>query len=204
MSILFKSKYQNASFIKNNGCLLPVRSTAINFRSLFSIPTGHPEGAHLILSLSLSGCGGSGVESLSSIINGDVTGQLNKSYSTKWYDFTVKTIKTAYEYGEYEANEGYKFVIVTVSETNTFDEPIFMSAYDFNLDADGLLEEDSWAIEPFDSKVMPEEFELAVDETAEYDVVFIILDEIIDIRFIYVETDEEDNIGATFTINHSL
>lgn len=139
-----------------------------------------------------------------SFIKGDVTGELNKQYSTKWFDFTVKSIRTAYEYAEYEADEGYKFVIVEISETNTFDEKIPMSAYDFVINADNLSEEDSWPIEPLDDKMMPENFDLAVGENAEYDVVFLIPDEIIDVRFIYVELDENEKIGATFTINHSL
>lgn len=162
----------------------------------------------IALLLSFSGCsqGGSGttLDSVKSFLKGDVVGELNKSYSTKWFDFTVKSIKTAYTYGDYDAEQGYKFVIVTVSETNTFDEPIAMGAYDFEIAADGLLEEDRYPYAPFTDKMMPEEFELAVDETVEYDVVFIIPDEIIDIRFIYVEIDENENIGATFTINHSL
>ena len=145
-------------------------------------------------------------DSVKSFIKGDVTGVLDKSYSTQWFDFTVHSIKTAYTYADFETDEGWKFVIIDVSETNTFGEPIPMSAYDFELAAEGLEEEDSWPLAPLEDaeKMMPEEFELAHGESARYDVVFVIPDEIIDISFIYVELDENDNTHATFTIKHSL
>ena len=163
------------------------------------------------LILLLAGCGrqtASSVdhvlEGVRSFIKGDVTGELNKSYSTQWFDFTIKSIKTAYSYAGYENNEGYKYVVVAISETNTFDEPIPMGTFDFYLTAEGLSEEDGLPYEPFDDRMMPSEFELAVGESVDYDLVFEIPDEIIDISFVYIELDEEENVGATFTIKHSL
>jgi hypothetical protein len=153
-----------------------------------------------------TGCGAAGVAAgvVKNLIEGNVTGELNKTYSTQWFDFTVKTIKTAYEYAGYDAGDGYKFVDVIVSETNTFDEPIPMGYWDFELAAEGLPEEDTIPLEPLDETCMPEEFTLEVGETAEYHVLFTIPDEITEISFIYEEIDEEDNVGATFTIKHEL
>lgn len=160
----------------------------------------------LISILLLTGCGD--VESLSSsvqsFIKGDVTGELNTTYSTQWFDFNVKDIRASDEYGGYPAYDGYKYVIATVEETNTFDESIPMGASDFYVSADGLEEEDTYPYESFDDKMMPDEFQLDVGETVEYDVVFEIPEEIVDIRFIYIEVDDTDHVGATFTINHTL
>ena len=144
--------------------------------------------------------------SVKSFIKGDVTGTLNKSYSTQWFDFTVHSIKTAYSYSGYDVDDGWKFVIVNVTETNTFGEPIPMSVYDFELGTEIPEEEDRWPLEPLDDspQMMPEEFELADGESATYDVVFVIPDEIVDISFIYVELDDTDATHATFTIKHSL
>jgi uncharacterized protein YceK len=161
----------------------------------------------LALMAALTGCGGvvgDTASAVKSFISGDVTGELNKTYSTQWFDFTIKTIKTAYEYAGYEAGDGYKFVDVVVSETNTFEEPIPMGYWDFELAAEGLPEEDTVPLEPLDETCMPEEFVLKVGETEEYHVLFTIPDEITDISFIYEEIDEDDNVGATFTIKHSL
>ena len=156
----------------------------------------------LVLSLSFSAC-----SEVQSFIKGDVTGELNKTYSTQWFDFTVKSIKTAYSYGEFYTDDGWKFVIVRVSEKNTFNTAIPMSAYDFFLKAEGLEEEDGWPLSPLEGSedtMMPEEFEIRIGGSAEYDVVFSIPDEITDISFIYEEIDDKQNVGATFTIKHSL
>ena len=160
----------------------------------------------LVLVLALSSCSLLD-EAVKNIIKGDVTGELNTSYSTQWFDFTVKSIKSGYTYGDCDADDGWKFVVVRVSETNTFSEPIPMGIFDFYLEAEGLAEEDSWPLSPLEGSedtMMPDEFELDIDETAEYDVVFIIPDEITEISFIYEEYDEDGNIGVTFTINHTL
>lgn len=79
-----------------------------------------------------------------------------------------------------------------------------MSVSDFYISADGLEEEDTYPYESFTDEMMPNEFKLDVGETAEYDVVFSIPDEIVDISFIYIEIDETGHVGATFTINHTL
>ena len=158
------------------------------------------------LSFSLTGCGDVG-SNIKSFLKGDVVGEMNKTYSTQWFDFTIKSIKSAYVYENYEVEEGYKFVLVRVSETNTFHEPIPMSCSDFYLDAVGIIEEDKYPYSPFedeDSMMMPAEFTLSLNETVEYDVVFSIPDNIMEISFIYEEIDIEENIGATFTIKHSL
>lgn len=179
----------------------------------------------LVLSFAVAGCSSSGsgngsdekagltgalddlAGNINNFIKGNVTGELNKTYSTQWFDFTIKTIKTAYDYNGYSANEGYKFVVVDVTEKNTFDEPIPMSVDDFEMHAVGLEEIDQWPLDPFEDepgRMMPWEFDLAVGETVNYDVVFVIPEDIYDVEFIYIEIDEYDQIGATFTIKHSL
>lgn len=158
----------------------------------------------MTLLFTLTGCGNA-AESISNFIKGDVTGEMNKTYATQWFEFTVKGIKVASQYdGTLPEEEGYKYVVVTVSETNTFSEAIPMGFTDFYLEAEGLLEEDQWGYHPFADTMMPYEFMLEEGETVEYDVVFSIPNEITEISFVYIEIDEEENIGATFRINHSL
>ena len=171
----------------------------------------------LAMSVCLASCSDAGAtvssaassmaDSVKSFIKGDVTGVLNKEYSTQWFDFTVHSIKTAYEYKEYEAESGWKFVIVNVSETNTFGEPIPMSVWDFQLFGDGIEEEDTWGLEPFDdveNNMMPAEFYLEDGEEVNYDVVFVIHDEVTDVSFVYLEIADDDSTYATFTVKHSL
>jgi hypothetical protein len=79
-----------------------------------------------------------------------------------------------------------------------------MGTFDFHITADGLSEDDSIAYEAWVDSMMPDEFYLEVGETVEYDVVFGIPDEIMEIGFVYIEIDENDGIGATFTIKQAL
>ena len=134
------------------------------------------------------------------------TGGINRTYYTQWFDFTVNYVTVSYEYFDYEADTGWKFVVFNVSETNTFDEPIPMSNYDFELAAEGLAHEDTWPIEPLEGaySMMPEEFILDINESATYDVVFVIPDDIYDIDFIYVELDNSDITHETFTVKYTL
>ncbi|MCL1790917.1 MAG: hypothetical protein FWG40_06100 [Peptococcaceae bacterium] len=167
-------------------------------------------GLVMVLVFSLAGCSrdsdatlGSAIKSF---IKGDVTGELNKTYSTKWFDFNVKSIRSADEYGGKETVDGYRFVVVRVTETNTFKEPIPMFSSDFYLKAAGLSDEDMYPLDAFEDvdTMMPDEFNLEVNQTKEYDVVFAIPDDIEEVSFVYVEIDINESVGATFTIKHKF
>ncbi len=149
-----------------------------------------------------------GCTEVQSFLKGDVTGELDKTYSTQWFDFSVNSIETAYEYGGETLEEGYKFVIAEVTERNTFDEAIPMSCYDFEINGEGIEGEDIYPADPeyFSLSVlmMPSEFQLEVDEIIVKDVVFVIPEDVLDIQFVYIELDEDQNVGATFKIEHTL
>ena len=139
-------------------------------------------------------------DSIGQFISGDVTGEINKTYSTQWFSFTVKSIETVSEYAGHTAPEGMKLISVLVEETNIFGSTIPMGTMDFYVDEVSLLDY-IYPISPLDETMMPDEFDLAADETAEYYMIFEVPADISDYMLMYTEIDENNDIGATFTIN---
>ncbi len=152
------------------------------------------------LVLSLTAC-----EKVASFIQGDVTGEVGKVYKTQWFDFSVNSLETVAEYEGVPADEGYVFVVANITEKNTWDgnESIPMSNWDFYMlegtDTAEINPESPWA-----DAMMPDEFSLAPDEEVTYDVVFMVSENVADVKFVYLEVDEDGGTHATFTIVHNL
>lgn len=165
----------------------------------------------LTIAMGAVGCGGASdaldnaASGVASFIKGDVTGEVGKNYSTEWFEFSINTLETATEYKGVEVEEGYQFVIANITEKNIWDgnEAIPMGAYDFYMTADGATEE-IWMEYSWDDAMMPDEFELQPDETATYDAVFYIPVDTAEAKFVYIEIDENEKVGATFTIVHTF
>lgn len=161
------------------------------------------------LALSFTGCSSTG-DQLSSVmdtvgsavaqmLSGDVTGEVGKAYATQWFDFTVESIKFVEEYAGYRAEDGNELVDVLLTETGTFAEPSPMGTFDFSIYSPSR-DENYWPISPLDDTMMPDEFDLAKDETVKYHMVYEVPEGLSDLALMYVEVDEEENIGVTFTI----
>lgn len=154
----------------------------------------------LLLGLSLTACFGTGDPNA-----GAPDGTVGKTYETKWFTFSVDAMETAAAYKGMEAGEGEVFLICTVTETNNWEgkEPIPMSSEDFYVTREDWTEpvgpETAW-----EEAMMPLSFELAPDEQVTYDVVFSIPADSKDIQFTYVEINENQDVFATFTVNHDL
>ena len=156
---------------------------------------------------SLNDAVSSGIDSASSaidnLLSGNVTGEIGKSYSTQWFSFTVKSIKSVPEYAGYTPAEGMQLIDVVVTEKNIFNQTIPMGTSDFYLD------ENSWPdyiypMDPLDDTMMPIEFDLAVGETAEYHMVYEVPAEFSAMMLLYTEIDVTETEGATFTINFTV
>ena len=154
------------------------------------------------MALSFAGCS-KVVEGVRQVLSGNVSGEIGKSYSTQWFDFTVKSVKEVDSYAGYEPEAGYRFIAVDILETGAFDEPITMGTFDFYMDADTFFEY-IWPLDPFDDSMMPSEFMLEKGETVEYIMVYVIPEEAPNLKLMYTEIDIEDNEGVTFTINLNL
>ena len=156
----------------------------------------------VLMLFSFAGCS-KVIEGVRQVLSGNVSGEIGQSYSTQWFDFTVKSVKEASSYAGYEPEPGYRFIVVDISETGAFDEPVTMGTFDFYMDADNFRYY-LWPLDPFDDSMMPMEFMLAKGETVEYIMVYEIPDEAPNLKLLYTEIDIEDNEGVTFTINLNL
>ena len=143
------------------------------------------------------------VETVRQVMSGDVNGEIGKSYSTQWFDFTVLAVDEESSYAGYEPAPGYRLIVVYISETGAFDEPVPMGTYDFYMDADTFYDY-MWPLDPFDDAMMPLEFDLPKGVTVRYDMVYEIPEVAPNLKLLYTEFDETDREGATFTIKLDL
>lgn len=139
-------------------------------------------------------------DAIGQLLSGDVTGEVGKVYRTEWFNFTIESVKPVAEYAGHKPADGYVFYDVKVVETNTFDRAIPMGTFDFFMDQEDF-EDYVYPIDPLDDTMMPLEFELAKGEFAEYHMVFEIPAGTEGLILQYIEWDEEDTKGATFTIH---
>lgn len=173
----------------------------------------------LIVAFGFSGCGKSGDGTGGNVVqnvvdafkdaldlsstSGDVEGEVGKTYKTQWFAFCVESIEFVDEYAGYQPQEGYTLVDVVVKETNIFDESIPMGTFDFLLDSDSFVEYMT-PMAPLNDTMMPEEFELAVDDTVTYHMVYEVPADLADLYIFYTEIGddgtEEGEIGDTFSI----
>lgn len=168
----------------------------------------------LCAGLLLAGCSGNPIEAVGNsigeigdavnevvgkLLSGDVTGKVGETYRTEWFNFTVHSIDEVASYAGYTAQDGYTLYDVKISETATFENQITMGTFDFFMDAD-VFEDYAWPLDAWDDSMMPESFELEPGESAEYHMVFEVPEGMQGLKLMYVEIDEADNVGATFTI----
>jgi hypothetical protein len=139
------------------------------------------------------------IDSVGNFLKGNVTGEVDKVYSTEWFNFAVRSIEKVDEYAGYSAEEGFILLDVVVEELNTFSEDIPMGTFDFYLDSDTFIDY-IFPLDPLDDTMMPTEFSLSPSEDVKYHLLYEIPDGVADLRLMYTEIDEEDNEGATFTI----
>jgi hypothetical protein len=144
------------------------------------------------------------VSTVRSLINikGDVTGEVGKAYLTQWFNFSVLSVERVKEYSGYVSEDGNILIDVEIAELCTFDESIDMGISDFFMDSDSFLEY-VYPITPLDDTMMPEHFMLQPKEKATYHMVYEVPEDTDDLRLVYIELDEKNNEGATFTIKIS-
>lgn len=160
----------------------------------------------LSLMLVVSGCGSSNngvVESISNsvtqMLKGNVKGDVGKTYSTQWFEFTIASINKVNSYAGYTPASGHSLYDVVIKEKSTFEEDSIMGTFDFYMDADNF-EEYIFPLDPLDDTMMPLEFILKQGESTEYHMVYEIPDSPVELKLCYTEIDEEENEGAVFTI----
>jgi len=138
-------------------------------------------------------------EVISAFLDKDVTGEVGKTYKTKWFEFTIQSIEKVKSYADYQAKEGHQLYKVPIVVKSAWDESIPMGTFDFYLDAPDF-EEYIWAIPPLDDTMMPEKYDLKPGETVQYVMLFEAPTGIKELMLLYTESFEGGRDGATFAI----
>lgn len=138
-------------------------------------------------------------DAVGKLLSGDVTGKVGETYRTEWFDFSISSINQVDSYAGYSPAEGFTLYDVAITEISTFDDPIPMGTFDFFIDAD-VFDEYIYPIEALNNSMMPETFTLTKGESAEYHMVYEVPKGTQGLKLMYIEIDEEENQGATFTI----
>ncbi|MDR0963506.1 MAG: hypothetical protein LBM60_02690 [Clostridium sp.] len=135
--------------------------------------------------------------------SGTTEGAIGKVYKTQWFDFEIKDFEVTYEYNQIDAYEGYKYVVFTIWEKNTYAEPLDMTPLDYKLEGSELQNNDAIPYLPaqlgYPENCMPHPLVLEPKEEAEYDVIFEIPEDIMNFAIYYQEVDIDENIGALFS-----
>jgi len=129
----------------------------------------------------------------------EVVIEVGETYQTKWFEFTIDSIEKVDAYAGYEAAEDHELYLVLVTEKNIVNYEIDMGTFDFCMD-DDTWPEWIWGMDPLDDTMMPEHFLLEPNETAQYYMLFEVLEDTPELMLLYTERDEEGNIGTTFKL----
>ncbi|MDR1616602.1 MAG: hypothetical protein LBR98_06275 [Syntrophomonadaceae bacterium] len=137
------------------------------------------------------------------IQNENVQGIIGATYATQWFEFTVAYINLPSRYAGYTPADGKILVDVFMKEKGLFEEPVLMGTFDFYMDS-STFEEYVYPLDPIDDSMMPLEFYLAKDQTAEYHMIYEIPGDTSDLQLMYTELNAEEQEGATFTVSLHL
>jgi len=130
---------------------------------------------------------------------GEVTGKIEETYKTKWFEFTVHSIGKVDSYADHTAERGNQLYKTLITEKNISDVTLLMGTFDFYMDAPNF-EEFIRAVAPLDDTMMPEEFNLEPDETVQYVMIFEVPTGTAELALMYTEFFENEGIGTTFVI----
>jgi hypothetical protein len=133
-------------------------------------------------------------------LSGTVTGNIGVLYATKWFTFTVNSMSTNASFENYNAADGYTLVIANVTITNTFGATQPFGTFDWFVDDESLTRY-IYPLDPLGSNMMPTQFDLNDGDTVTYNVVIEYPSDLADPYFMFVEVDEENNLGAAFRLS---
>lgn len=133
----------------------------------------------LFILVSISGCG---LFNTKKTINCEI----GKTYSTMWFDFTVHSIDKVDSYAGYEPAAGYQLYDVLITVKNTFSTIIPTGTWDFFMD-DPIFYDYIWPLDPLDNTMMPTDYDLLLDQSVQYHLVFEIPAGTTKLVFMFVE-----------------
>ena len=156
-----------------------------------------------VMAVSVIGCGGS-TDAVIRPKNGLAEGELGNTMRTYWFDFTVNSAYLCDSFSGYDAADGNKLLVVDITVTNTFGEPLPMFDSDFwvewnsdDSDAYAYPVENAASLS---SDILPGEYYMAVDEVDKGLLLFEVPDGYTEYAIAYIEVNVDDETGDFFVV----
>lgn len=139
------------------------------------------------------------INAVAQMLEGEVTGEVGKEYTTKWFTFTVDSMSTGTSYADYTAAEGNTLLIAHITETNVSGSSQPFGTFDWFVDDDTLAEY-IYPLDPLNDEMMPASFTLEDGETASYDLVIEYPSDLPSPFLMYIEADDQGDTYNTFKL----
>lgn len=173
----------------------------------------------LALAWSLTACGGSGSSGTSVLpalnggsgassagsSDGDYSeGRLGDVMRTYFFAFTVNSVYTCDSFDDFAPEEGKQVLVAEVSVKNTFTESLPMFDTDFQIQWNDKEDPDNAYASPisanFSDELLPETYELAVDEQVTGLLAFEVPADVKDYSLVYLEEFDDDTTGDFYAV----
>lgn len=173
----------------------------------------------LALAWSLTACGGSGSSDTSVLpalnggsgassagsSDGDYSeGRLGDVMRTYFFAFTVNSVYTCDSFDDFAPEEGKQVLVAEVSVKNTFTESLPMFDTDFQIQWNDKEDPDNAYASPisanFSDELLPETYELAVDEQVTGLLAFEVPADEKDYSLVYLEEFDDDTTGDFYAV----
>jgi len=130
--------------------------------------------------------------------NKEINCEIGNTYSTEWFEFTIESIESVEFYDWYTPEEGNILIDVLITVKGTFESrPVPLGTFDFYMDSETFADY-LWPLDPFDSTMMPLEFNLPFGEEAAFHMIYEAPSGISDLTLIYKEIAEDGTEYKTF------
>lgn len=155
----------------------------------------------LTLAWSLTACGSGSAHSNDS---GYTEGRIGEVMRTYFFAFTVNSVYTCDSFGDFVPEEGKQVLVAEVSVKNSFTESLPMFDTDFQIQWNDKKDPDNAYADPisanFSDELLPEEYELAVDEQVTGLLAFEVPADVKDYSLVYLEEFDDDTTGDFFAV----
>lgn len=148
--------------------------------------------------------GGSGASSADSSDGAYSEGRLGDVMRTYFFAFTVNSVYTCDSFDDFAPEEGKQVLVAEVSVKNTFTESLPMFDTDFQIQWNDEEDPDNAYASPisanFSDELLPETYELAVDEQVTGLLAFEVPADVKDYSLVYLEEFDDDTTGDFYAV----
>lgn len=162
-----------------------------------------------IFTLSLAACGtvNQSTDEVAQTVNAQgreydnlVTAEVGETTTNAFFEWTVSSVRTAYEIDGYTPAEGTKYVIADISTKNiTYHNDLPLGNYDYIIAWGAGDEEWDWSLYEFTDGMYPDDVVVEVGKTVEGMLIFVVPEDVKDVSIIYEEIYDDDFVGNTYS-----